>query len=81
MFKIKFLFKKKTNLELLFDFSISQKGYKREIHRDSDSRKIVFLIYLNSFKNNGEGGNLNLHELINKDKKHIPTQPKDENNS
>jgi len=79
LFKIKFLFKKKINLELLFDFSISQKGYKREIHRDSDSRIIVFLLYLNSFKNNGEGGDLNLHELINKDKKHIPAQPKDEN--
>ena len=79
LFKIKFLFKKKINLELLFDFSISQKGYKREIHRDSDSRIIVFLLYLNSFKNNEEGGDLNLHELINKDKKHIPAQPKDEN--
>ena len=79
LFKIKFLFKKKINLELLFDFSISQKGYKREIHRDSDSRIIVFLLYLNSFKNNGEGGDLNLHELINKDKKDIPARPKDEN--
>ncbi len=79
LFKIKFLFKKKINLELLFDFSISQKGYKREIHRDSDSRVIVFLLYLNSFKNKGEGGDLNLHELVNNDKKNIPAQPKDEN--
>ena len=79
LFKIKFLFKKKINLELLFDFSISQKGYKREIHRDSDSRVIVFLLYLNSFKNKGEGGDLNLHELVNNDKRNIPAQPKDEN--
>ena len=79
LFKIKFLFKKKINLELLFDFSISQKGYKREIHRDSDSRVIVFLLYLNSFKNKGEGGDLNLHELVNNDKKNIPAQPKGEN--
>ena len=78
LFKIKFLFKKKINLELLFDFSISKKGYKREIHRDSDSRIIVFLLYLNSFKKNGEGGDLNLHELINNDKTNIPAQPKNE---
>jgi len=79
LFKVRFLFKKKINLELLFDFSISQKGYKREIHRDSDSRVIVFLLYLNSFKNVGEGGDLNLHELVGKDKKNIPAQPKDKN--
>ena len=79
LFKVKFFFKKKINLELLFDFSISQKGYKREIHRDSDSRVIVFLLYLNSFKNIGEGGDLNLHELVDKDKKNIPAQPKDKN--
>ena len=78
-FKVKFLFKKKINLELLMDFSISQKGYKREIHRDSDSRVIVFLLYFNAFENKGEGGDLNLHELVNKDKKNIPAQPKDEN--
>ena len=35
LFKIKFMLKK-INLELIYDFSISQKGYKREIHRDSD---------------------------------------------
>ena len=78
LFKIKFLFRKKINLELLYDFSISKKGYKREIHRDSDSRIIVFLLYLNSFKNNGEGGDLNLHELSTKDENNIPAQPKNE---
>ena len=65
LFKFKYFFKKKINLELIYDFSISRKGYKREIHRDSDSRIIVFLLYLNSFKKNDEGGNLNLHELKN----------------
>ncbi len=78
LFKIKFMFKKKINLELLFDFSISKKGYKREIHRDSDSRIIVFLLYLNSFKDKGEGGDLNLHELIKKEKNNIPAQPRNE---
>lgn len=79
LFKIKFIFKKKINLELLFDFSISKKGYKREIHRDSDSRVIVFLLYLNSLKNEEKGGNLNLHELIKKEENDIPAQPKNEN--
>jgi len=76
MFKLKFIFKKKINLELIYDFSISKKGYKREIHRDSDSRVVVFLLYLNTFKNDDEGGNLNLHELKNKNIKHLPAQPK-----
>ena len=34
---------------------------------------------MNSFKNIGEGGDLNLHELVDKDKKNIPAQPKDKN--
>jgi Rps23 Pro-64 3,4-dihydroxylase Tpa1-like proline 4-hydroxylase len=76
LFKVKFIFKKKINLELIYDFSISQKGYKREIHRDSDSRIIVFLLYLNSFQKNDKGGNLNLHELKNKTVDYLPAQPK-----
>ena len=76
LFKFKYFFKKKINLELIYDFSISRKGYKREIHRDSDSRIIVFLLYLNSFKKNDEGGNLNLHELKNKMADYLPAQPK-----
>ncbi len=78
-FKIMFLFKTKINLELLFDFSISQKGYKREIHRDSDSRIMVFLLYLNSFEKEGNGGELNLHELLIGKQKNIPAQPNPEN--
>lgn len=78
IFKIKFMFKRKINLELLFDFSISKKGYKREIHRDSDSRIIVFLLYLNSFNTQGEGGSLKLHQLIKKEKDNLPAQPKNE---
>lgn len=75
LFKMKFLLKRKINLELIYDFSISRKGYKREIHRDSDSRVIVFLLYLNTFKDNIEGGNLNLHELKNKNLNSVPPQP------
>lgn len=44
------IFENKTSLELLIDFSIASKGYSREIHRDSNNRKFVFLIYLNSLK-------------------------------
>tara|TARA_B100000787_G_scaffold164464_1_gene147167 strand:- start:89 stop:931 length:843 start_codon:yes stop_codon:yes gene_type:complete len=76
LFKVKFFFKKKINLELIYDFSISRKGYKREIHRDSDSRIIVFLLYLNSFKKNDKGGNLNLHKLKNETVDYLPAQPK-----
>ncbi len=76
LFKVKFFFKKKINLELIYDFSISRKGYKREIHRDSDSRVIVFLLYLNSFNKKDEGGNLNLHKLKNKTDDYLPAQPK-----
>ena len=75
LFRMKFLLKRKINLELIYDFSISRKGYKREIHRDSDSRVIVFLLYLNTFKDNIEGGNLNLHELKNKNLNSVPPQP------
>ena len=75
LFKIKFFLKRKINLELIYDFSISRKGYKREIHRDSDSRVIVFLLYLNTFENNNDGGSLNLHEIKNKNLNFIPPQP------
>ena len=79
LFRMKFLLKRKINLELIYDFSISRKGYKREIHRDSDSRVIVFLLYLNTFKDNIEGGNLNLHELKNKNINSVPPQPQSSN--
>ena len=75
LFKIKFFLKRKINLELIYDFSISRKGYKREIHRDSDSRVIVFLLYLNTFENNIDGGSLNLHEMKNKNLNSIPPKP------
>ena len=48
--------------ELLFDYSIGTIGYEREIHRDSDSRDIVFLLYLNSTEP-ADGGILQLHRL------------------
>jgi Rps23 Pro-64 3,4-dihydroxylase Tpa1-like proline 4-hydroxylase len=72
--KIRFSFTSKKFVELLYDYSISPNGYYREIHRDSDARTIVFLIYLNDLQNDGSGGELNLYKF-NKDGTKIPSQP------
>jgi hypothetical protein len=49
-------------VELLYDYSVATNGYEREIHRDSDAREIVVLIYLNSTTDEA-GGHLLLHRL------------------
>ena len=72
--KIKYTFSIKNYVELLYDFSKSPNGYKREIHRDSDSRTIVFLIYLNELDKDGLGGDLKLHQYK-KTNSMIPAQP------
>jgi PIN domain nuclease of toxin-antitoxin system len=69
----KLFYPKKIPIELLFDFSKAGNGYSRAIHRDSDSRVIVFLIYLNSMEGGGNttdttGGTLDLYKLIKEDK-------------
>jgi len=74
---IKFKFTKKNYVELLYDYSKSPNGYHREIHRDSDSRTIVFLLYLNELNENASGGELCLHKYKHKNKK-IPAQPKND---
>ena len=61
-FKFTKLLNKKKTVELLYDYSISGKNYTREIHRDSDSRIIIFLIYLNELNGDEEGGNLAFYE-------------------
>ena len=50
-------------VELLYDYSKAGDGYFREIHRDSDSRMIVFLLYLNSLSDETEGGTLDIFNL------------------
>jgi Rps23 Pro-64 3,4-dihydroxylase Tpa1-like proline 4-hydroxylase len=68
----------KKPLELLYDYSVAGKGYFREIHRDSDSRLVVFLIYLNKIDDNKfeKGGQLELYQNLDiNDKK---PQPKKE---
>ena len=47
--KIKFskiFYPNKSAVELLYDYSKAGNGYSREIHRDSDNRLIVFILYL-----------------------------------
>jgi hypothetical protein len=67
--KIKFskiFYLNKSAVELLFDYSKAGNGYSREIHRDSDNRLIVFILYLNSpaKKDNYKGGNFDIYKLI-----------------
>lgn len=73
-FKYKFTFK--SYVELLYDYSKSPNGYKREIHRDSDARTIVFLLYLNDLSKDSSGGNLEIYRYLKKG--NIPSQPKEE---
>ena len=68
-FLLKHTLKNKFALELLFDYSVAKKGYFREIHRDSDNRLIVFLLYLNSFKeSDSDEGNIMIYKRIKEDK-------------
>ena len=67
--KIKFsklFYPNKSAVELLFDYSKAGNGYKRKIHRDSDNRLVVFLIYLNSPSTTDEnsGGDFDIYKLI-----------------
>jgi Rps23 Pro-64 3,4-dihydroxylase Tpa1-like proline 4-hydroxylase len=59
-------FSKKKKLELLYGLSKAGNNYKQAIHRDSDSRLVVFLIYLNDTNENATGGNLDLYKKIGK---------------
>lgn len=54
--------------EFLFDASSASNGYSREVHRDSDGRVFVFLIYLNDpeSKEGSKGGKLRLYSQVEK---------------
>lgn len=62
-------------VELLFDVSRSGNGYVNAIHRDSDSRLIVFLIYFNKIDGNGSGGNLDVLKYKHKEVLDPPVYP------
>ena len=48
--------------DILFDINKANHGYAREIHRDSDSRLYVFLIYFNDLDSDNFGGELLLYK-------------------
>ena len=60
----------------LFEYNLSIKGYKRGVHRDTDSRAFVVLLYLNSLEDGVSGGNIRLYRsLKDRNKKSWPPQP------
>lgn len=63
--------------ELLFDVSSAGNGYSREIHRDSDARVFVFLLYLNDLEVEAgcTGGELLLHNYEGDEQGDPPPQP------
>tara|TARA_A100001035_G_C27772586_1_gene497201 strand:- start:911 stop:1855 length:945 start_codon:yes stop_codon:yes gene_type:complete len=67
------LFKGTIKLTPLFDYSIANKGYGREIHRDTDSRAFVLLLYLNNLEDETTGGNFCVFENT-KEYKKYPSQ-------
>ena len=54
---------RKRPLIPLFDYSFSSNGYGREIHRDSDNRLIVVLLYLNDLDSSSLGGDLEIYKI------------------
>ena len=79
LFRLRYVFSKKIQLDILFDVSRAENGYSREIHRDSDSRYVVFLLYLNDLPEKGEGGELNLFEYTGERKNELGPQPDPDN--
>ena len=73
---IKYYFFRSLPVELLFDYSIATNGYWREIHRDSDARLIVFLLFLSGMPEDAEGGTLDLYEYDGTGEC-IPSRPND----
>jgi hypothetical protein len=63
----------KLPVELLFDVSRSGNGYANKVHRDSDARCIVFLIYFNEI--DGTGGNLDVLRYKGEDSGNPPAYP------
>lgn len=52
---------RRTVVELLCDYSRATDGYGRVVHRDSDMRRYVFLLYLNDLDEGGSGGDLDVY--------------------
>ena len=73
---MQFLYGEKPLLPL-FDYSFSSNGYGREIHRDSDNRLIVVLLYLNNLDESTSGGDLEIYKLkkLKREKNSYSPQP------
>ena len=69
---------KRRSLSALFDYSIANKGYGRMVHRDSDSRIAVVLLYLNDLEDSVKGGELCIYSTLIKRKKYNPIPNEDE---
>lgn len=73
--KIKKIFNRtrfvKTSLNLDIDFSIAERGYYRNIHRDRDNRVINFLLYFNNVESKS-GGSFNIYSY---NKNYFPRFP------
>lgn len=52
--------RRRTVVELLCDYSRATDGYGRVVHRDSDMRRYVFLLYLNALDEGATGGDLDV---------------------
>jgi len=55
------LLRRRTAVELLCDYSRAGDGYGRVVHRDSDMRRYVFLLYLNALDDGAAGGTLDVY--------------------
>ena len=58
----------KKSVELLYSYSKAGNGYAREIHRDSDSRLIVCVLYRNELPVTSEGGSFDIYKRVKEDK-------------
>ena len=83
--KIQFELKVKANSlfstpgQLLADISMANNGYTREIHRDSDNRMMVFLLYMSPLAEGGDGGELGAYSLKNHSQgEPFPPQPSED---
>ena len=61
-------------IELLYDFSKATNGYENQIHRDTDSRVLIILIYLKYLEDDSKGGNLKIYKNTIKTNDYYPDQ-------
>lgn len=75
MLSLSYFFLGKRVIVPLWDYSMAKNGYGREVHRDSDSRVVVFLIYLNEIGVDADGGGLTLYNSFDSEKGIWPPRP------